>query len=42
MAQQGQTGQLADMPTRELPTRGLDISRTCQLADVAGSSCSFK
>jgi len=27
------TGQLADTPTRELPTRGLDISRTGQLAD---------
>jgi len=26
------TGQLADMPTRGLPTRGLDISRTGQLA----------
>jgi len=38
----GVTGQLADTPTRGLPTRGLDISRTGQLADVAGSSCSFK
>jgi len=28
--------------TRGLPTRGLDISRTGQLADVAGYSCSFK
>ena len=27
------TGQLADTPTRGLPTRGLDISRTGQLAD---------
>jgi len=27
------TGQLADMPTRRLPTRGLDISCTSQLAD---------
>ena len=27
------TGQLADMPTRGLPTRGLDISRTGQLED---------
>jgi len=27
------TGQLADTPTRRLPTRGLDISRTGQLAD---------
>jgi len=27
------TGQLADMPTRGLPTRGLDISRTGQIAD---------
>ena len=26
------TGQLADTPTRGLPTRGLDISRTGQLA----------
>jgi len=26
-------GQLADTPTRGLPTRGLDISRTGQLAD---------
>jgi len=26
------TGQLADPPTRGLPTRGLDISRTGQLA----------
>jgi len=29
----GVTGQLADTPTRGLPTRGLDISRTGQLAD---------
>ena len=36
------TGQLADTPTRGSPTRGLDKSRTGQLADVAGSSCSFK
>ena len=28
------TGQLADKPTRGLPTRGLDISRTGQLADA--------
>jgi len=27
------TGQLADMPTRGLPTCGLDIMRTRQLAD---------
>jgi len=27
----GVTGQLADTPTRGLPTRGLDISRTGQL-----------
>ena len=27
------TGHLADMPTRRLPTHGLDISRTGQLAD---------
>ena len=27
------TGQLADTPTRGLPTRGLDISRTGQLTD---------
>ena len=27
------TGQLADTPTRGLPTRGLDILRTGQLAD---------
>jgi len=27
------TGQLADTPTRGLPTRGLDISRTGQLVD---------
>jgi len=27
------TGQLADTPIRGLPTRGLDISRTGQLAD---------
>jgi len=27
------TGQLADTPTRGLQTRGLDISRTGQLAD---------
>ena len=27
------TGQLADTPTRGLPKRGLDISRTGQLAD---------
>jgi len=27
------TGQLADSPTRGLPTRGLDISRTSQLGD---------
>ena len=27
------TGQLADTPTRGLPTSGLDISRTGQLAD---------
>ena len=27
------TGQLADTPTRGLPTRGLDISQTGQLAD---------
>jgi len=26
-------GQLVDTPTRGLPTRGLDISRTGQLAD---------
>ena len=32
------TGQLADTPTRGLPTRGLDNSRTGQLADAAGSS----
>ena len=36
------TGQLADTLTRGLPTRGLVNSRTGQLADVAGSSCSFK
>jgi len=36
------TGQLVDTPTRGLPTRGLDKSRTGQLADVAGSSCSSK
>jgi len=30
------TGQLADTPTRELPTRGLDDSRTGQLADATG------
>ena len=28
------TGQLADTPTRGLPTRGLDKSRTGQLADT--------
>jgi len=28
-----QTGQLVDMPTRELPTRGLVISRTGLVAD---------
>ena len=27
------TGQLADTPTRRLPTRGLDVSRTGQFAD---------
>jgi len=27
------TGQLADTPTRGLPTRGLDVSRTGQLVD---------
>jgi len=27
------TGQLSDTPTRGLPTRGLDISRTCQHMD---------
>ena len=30
------TGQLADTPTRGLPTRGLDKSRTGQLADDIG------
>ena len=30
------TGQLADMPTRGLPTSGLDDSRTGQLADANG------
>ena len=30
------TGQLADTPTRGLPTRGLDKSRTGQLADATG------
>jgi len=30
------TGQLADTPTRGLPTRGLDDSRTGQLADAIG------
>jgi len=30
------TGQLADTPTRGLPTRGLDDSRTRHLADAAG------
>ena len=30
------------MPTCGLPTRGLDVSRTGQLADVIGSNCSFK
>jgi len=29
----GVTGQLADTPTHGLPTRGLDISQTGQLAD---------
>ena len=37
----GLTGQLADTPTRGLPTRGLDISRTWQLADAAGSYLYF-
>ena len=32
----GVTGQLADTPTRGLPTRGLDKSRTGQLADAIG------
>ena len=40
------TGQLADTPTRGLPTRGLDntrtgpvaVSRTRQLADATGST----
>jgi len=36
------TGQLKDTPTQGLPTRGLVNSQTGQLADVAGSSCSFK
>ena len=31
------TGQLADTPTRELPTRGLDNSRTGQVADWTNS-----
>jgi len=30
------TGQLADTTTRGLPTRGLDDSRTGQLADATG------
>jgi len=30
------TGQLADTPTRGLPTRGLDKSRTGQVADATG------
>ena len=30
------TGQLVDTPTRGLPTRGLDDSRTGQLADATG------
>jgi len=30
------TGQLADTPTRGMPTRGLDDSRTGQLADATG------
>jgi len=30
------TGQLADTPTRGLPTRGLDDSWTGQLADATG------
>jgi len=30
------TGQLADTPTCELPTRGLDDSWTGQLADATG------
>jgi len=30
------TGQLTDTPTRGLPTRGLDDSRTGQLADATG------
>ena len=30
------TGQLADTPTRGLPTRGLDDSRTGHLADATG------
>jgi len=33
------TGQLADTPTRGLPTRGLDISRTGQLADWTTLGC---
>jgi len=30
------TGQLADTPTRGLPTRGLDDSRSGHLADATG------
>jgi len=35
------TGQLADTPTRGLPTRGLNDSRTGQLADATGDSPSL-
>jgi len=33
------TGQLADTPTRGLPTPGLDVSRTGQLADWTTRGC---
>jgi len=35
------TGQLTDTPTRGLPTRGLDVSRTGHLADATGDFASL-
>jgi len=37
MAKNWVTGQLADTPTRGLPTHGLDDSRTGQLVDATGN-----